>query len=291
MKVAIKPLYRHVSWQLVTLMGALIFVMIVNAVWLKIDHRPPRWDESSNLAYAERAFHLVREGKITEALNVGGALRPNFVPFLHSFLFSILGHSTKVAVLTLNSISLIFISLTLFGLGARIFDRNVGLLACIIFLTFPSVSLWSRYYNLDLPLTAFLTSTVWAAVAIEQSEYKSKFLSVLLGVLIGVGMASKHLYSAFAFFPLAWLLGSHLTRNGFKPIAAIKSAPWLYGFFAAGILFGVYYHLVINFASFWEGVVRSLFTEKSALMNFGFYIPTPAEKFFYFIDLQLYRNP
>jgi len=270
-----KPMRWAACTGLALLLG---FLFLVNALWIQIDDRPPRWDESANLTFAERGLNLLKQGRILEAFDSRGALRPNFVPVLHSLTFPLYEHSTKVAIFVLNTAALTGTSLALFGLASRLYGPGVALLAVLIFNTFPAVSLWSRYYNLDLPLTALVTATVWAAYRLWEEDFESRWFAGLLGAFVTMGVCAKHMYSPLVAAPLLWLVIQHARRVGYSPSRLVGANPVLYGGLAIAFVIGVLFHVVLNYAMFREGVVRTLFTERSVLAEAGFRIPSLLQK-------------
>jgi 4-amino-4-deoxy-L-arabinose transferase-like glycosyltransferase len=252
-------------------------ILSVNAVWLAIDHRPPRWDESANLRFAERAHQLVGAGHPLQALDTEGQPRPNFTPFLSGLSFYLVGHDTQRAIWLLNGAALAGITLAMFGLGLIYFNGWVALLAVVLFNTLPGVALWSRYYNLDLPLCAFVSLTVYLAAWMAHRRRFTGCAPWLLGGLVAMGVGSKHLFAPFVTLPLLWWLAALGRHHQWRARALLAS--WgAYLPLLLGIAWGGYYHLVLNWAAFKDGVLRSFATERSVLNQAGYTPPTLADK-------------
>ncbi|MDP3920828.1 MAG: glycosyltransferase family 39 protein [Candidatus Omnitrophota bacterium] len=260
------------------LIGLIAWILLLTGLWLKIDHRSPRWDESANLRFAERANHLIPEGRILEAWDTKGALRPNMIPFLSAVSFYVIGHNRKLATFALNGGSLVCIMLVIYSLGTRMFNRNVGLFACVLFNTYASVILWSHYYNLDIPLTAYTALTLWLCTVMIQSKFTRTWHAVALGVVMSLGTCSKHMYAPMVWPPLAWLCYINLRTHGFKFKIAVDRSRALYLAFAAALMAGFGYHVLINRAALLDGIMRTFFTEISVLADAGYVPPKIIDK-------------
>jgi hypothetical protein len=253
---------------------------------LKIDHRPPRWDESTNLWFSERSYQLVKEFKILAALDTLGATRPNFIPFLQSFSYFIIGHSTKAAIFLSNSGSLLLIYVSIFILGKMHFSRLAGLLGSILFTCYHGIMLWSRYYNLDMPLTALTSVTVLLSTLIYNNGFKSTKLSLSLGLTLAVGICAKHLYAAFVLLPLGLLYLFSFKRNGRTLKSLIYQNKTFYILGGLGILAGLAYH-ALNYQTFIELLKRAVAPHTTSLTTLGFNPPPIGQILNGFLNFEL----
>lgn len=101
--------------------------------------------------------------------------------------------------------------------------------ACVLLLCYRNFILFSHYYTLDNPLTALTVLTVLLCVLLTKEDFQHKGLAWGLGLLLAVGIASKHLYLAFT-GPCYLVLGVlWLKTANYNPISAIKKTctpPW-----------------------------------------------------------------
>lgn len=257
------------SWILVVF---LCFIFVVNALWLAIDHRPPRWDESANLFLAEEAYQRLIDFDWSKLLLTNGTARPNFIPLLSAFTFPLVGRDYATTVFIQSSVSLLIVSLCLYGIGTRMLGRTAGLLAVALYNTLPGVALWSRYYTSDLPLTATTTSTIWLAILyLAEPTWRTR-TSTLLGVSIGVGMCVKHFFPVFVALPLIYLLYVLLKGSNWRLQTFLRTNFSLIFSLGGGIAFGLIYHLVINFQGFYDGILRAFFSD-SVYGSLGYVAP------------------
>ncbi|MBW2307158.1 MAG: glycosyltransferase family 39 protein [Deltaproteobacteria bacterium] len=261
------------TWLLIIWLG---FVLFVNFLWMKIDHRPPRWDESTNLQMSERAHQLVKKFKIIEALHTQGITRPTFVPFLTGLSYFVVGHSTKRAVFLLNSVSFLIIFISIYALGTILYGKTSGLLGCILFTCYSNIILWSRYYTLDIPLTAITSLTILLCVLTYKNEFRSVKWSMLLGFTVAVGMCVKHLYAGFVFFPMAYLCFSSLRDKDQSLAIIIRRRKHFFLFLALGLLAGLMYH-VLNYQTLLELYRRATAPLSTSLAGIGYIPPSVYE--------------
>lgn len=99
-------------------------------------------------------------------------------------------------------------TLTLFLLARRLFDARVALLAALLFITLPSVSLSSSLISTDVALFFFWTLALYAFVRALDSDAWGDWL--LLGVALGLGMLSKYTMGVFLCprWCMCWLHGA-----------------------------------------------------------------------------------
>jgi 4-amino-4-deoxy-L-arabinose transferase-like glycosyltransferase len=268
----------RISPQTAFLLVSLSFVLLVNLVWLVLDNRPPRWDESENLRLAEVAYRRLISLDWAQLLDAGGTARPNFVPLLTAISFFAFGRDYDLAVFLQTSVSLVVTSLCLYDIGRRLLDRTAGLIAVILFNSFPGIVTWSRYYTLDLPLVAFATATVWVALVYVEERSWRRVLTPSLGLLAAAGMCVKHLYPVFVALPLAYMLVQLLREADYRPLKFVRANAALLLSLTLGIALGLTYLVVLNYAGFVDGVLRSFFISKSALAAIEYVPPTLWER-------------
>jgi 4-amino-4-deoxy-L-arabinose transferase-like glycosyltransferase len=277
------PVWRLPAPHAVILVTFLGFILTVNALWLAIDHRPPRWDESANLLLAETAYSRLVNFEWGQLLIGNGTARPNFIPLLSALTFPLVGRDYDVTVFLQTSVSLLVISASLYGIGTRLFGRSAALLAVVIYNTFPSVAIWSRYYTLDLPMTAAVTATIWIALVYAQDQASRRWVPFMLAPTVAIGMCAKHLYPVFTGLPLAWLLAIGLAEAGWRAMPFVRRHAPLLAAIAVGIGFGLIYHVGFNFDGFYDGVIRSFLAEKT----YGWALPTLRDRIDGFYAYQL----
>ena len=198
---------------------------------------------------------------------------------MSALTFFFAGRDYDVAVFLQSSISLVVTSICLYSIGTRLLDRTAALVAVVIYNTVPAVALWSRYYTLDLPLTAFVTATVWLIVVYAQAGADRRHrLAAALGVMITFGMWAKHAYPVYVFLPIAGLLFFLFSESRWLVTRFLREQGLLLITLTLAIGFGLSYHVVFNFKSFYDGVLRSFLIGGNALTQSGYTPPTLRER-------------
>src|SRR4029078_1347075 len=117
----------HVSPEAFLFVIFLGFILLANAVWLSVDHRPPVWDFAENVLLAEIAYERFVTFDWGSLLSSDYGVRPNFVPFLSALTFPIVGRDDKTTIFIQNAVSLAITSVCIYGIGRRLLDRPAAL--------------------------------------------------------------------------------------------------------------------------------------------------------------------
>ena len=179
------------------------------------DFEPPKWDEAVHLRDS-LVFHNVFSNPsqinikiVSEIINKSeryplirpSGYYPPLAPIITSFLYFFFGTSTKVAIMS-NMIFLFILIFSLYKIGTLMFNRNTGLLACVLILLFPIVLRESVVYMLDIPLTAMVAFSIF--VIIKSDCFKNTTFSIISGFSFGLGMLTKWTYLFFVLGPLCY---------------------------------------------------------------------------------------
>lgn len=160
---------------------------------------------------------------------------PQFLPLQYTYgqlLFGDINDSAARAVLPLLHIGAI---LAVYNLGARLFNRRVGIFAAAIWTFYPAVGEWSRMGDLEIPLTFLVTaSAVFFFRAWFESESRYHH-AVIAGILYGFALWTKPTAGAFAlgimFINVLALWHNRSNLNTYRPrffasaIMALAAAP------------------------------------------------------------------
>jgi hypothetical protein len=229
--------------------GLTLYFGLISLLWHKIDHRPPRWDESHYLMISQHAYQALRHFDLLGALSLKTVsdTKSGLVPLLSALTYFVLGESEKRATLLVSVVSLLVIFYALLRLSRLLTDRvGAGAVACLLLCNFPAVIMFSCYYHADLPLVAAVCATVWLCLLIDRAGFQGVRRAALLGATVALGMGIKHLYVAFVALPLALLVGRAVVRS-VRPLRVSLRGRWpLFACLGCGVLLGVLYH-ALNF--------------------------------------------
>lgn len=243
----------------------IVFFLFSLALWLKIDNRPPRWDESASLLASEFSYQRMKEFHLIDMVRSETvSIKLSIVSLFTGVSFFVVGHDTKLAVFLLNAASFTIIFVSMYFLGILLFNRLSGLFGSVIVACYPGMILWSKYYMPDVPLTAAFALSTLLMIWTERKDFLDSRLNGFLGLTLAIGICVKHLFIVFLFIPLAYLLLSALYKEGRGIRRTIRERRSFFIFVLGGVFLGSTYHL-LNLALLFELIKRSLFTETSAI--------------------------
>lgn len=200
------------AWDEKLLIGLISAALVIR--WLGTAYWPfTAYDALWVYGYQGRLYTLL--GQIPASIGY----YPQFLPLQYTFLQLAAGgiddHAARAVLPWLHLGSI----LTAYILGARLFTRRAGLFTAAIWALYPHVGAWSRFGDLEIPLTFLFTAAAafflkaWLETA---GRRRSAFVA---GLLLGAGMWTKPTMGAFI-WGAALLLALELVRARFDLRAA-----------------------------------------------------------------------
>jgi len=180
-----------------------------NWLWLVTNATSTGWDRPKQLLYLltyDRILKHVDIKSLFQAVTFNDGKWSYYPPLFHFSALPwqrFLGVSEDVAAMT-NVIYMAVLLLSVYGIGARMFDRQVGLLASCLVSLFPMSFSMARYYYLDYALMAAVALSVYLLLLVN--GFESKKYSLLFGLSLGLGMLIKWLLIFFLLGPLCIIL-------------------------------------------------------------------------------------
>lgn len=142
------------------------------------------------------------------------------------------GHLYTVARATTVAFALLTV-IACYALGRRAYGRRAGLLAAVFLGIFPLFVVHSHYATVDVPVTFWMTASLWATVRATDSRRTSWY--ALAGLTAGLATATKY-YGGLVILPLlAW----HSVRG--EPRTGLRSLLAAVGLVPVGFLLGCPY--------------------------------------------------
>lgn len=122
-------------------------------------------------------------------------------------LYRLFGVSTDVALMG-NAVYVAILLLSVYGIGRRMYNAQIGLLAAFLVSTYPILFSISRMPYVDYAVTAMVALCIYLLVAC--AGFRHRGYSLLLGLVIGLGILTKWPFIAFSGGPLLYVA----TRSG-----------------------------------------------------------------------------
>ena len=191
------------------LVNLTVAMALVNYFWLRLNQCPPVDDEAYHLLSALKYFWLFgnpSSGMFGSLLFVDDLYPPLF-PFLAAWGAHIFGAVGTVSFCMTNAIFLVVTFFSLYGIGLKMGDRRLGVLASCFLALYPMFFHLSRMFMLEIALVGMVTLTVMLLLYSE--GFTRTVWSVLAGISLGLGMLTKQTCVVFVVGPALWgLLGS-----------------------------------------------------------------------------------
>lgn len=189
------------------LLPFLAFQVVNNWLWVSTSVTILGWDRPSHLLKMRIYYDLFEQ---IDARTIFTAMtwqqnRPP-LPFLTGALFyRLFGVSTDVALMS-NTVFVIILTLATYGLGRRLYNGRVGLLAAFFVSLFPILFNLSRTSYPDFALTAMVALSIYLLACSD--GFRNRKFSLLFGLSLGLGMLTKWPFIAFAGGPIAFVIFS-----------------------------------------------------------------------------------
>ena len=190
---------RLAPWLLVG--GLTLFHAINNWIWLTTNVTMLGWDVPSHLGTSfiyDSILHPFNPKTLFAAIT----WHPNRPPlyFLSAvLLYRLFGVSADVGTMV-NVVYLGVLFGSVNGIGQRLGGRRVGLLATFVVGTLPMIFAISRFFYLELALTAIVALSIYLLLLSERFENRTALL--LFGLSLGLGLLTKRTYPVFVLGPL-----------------------------------------------------------------------------------------
>lgn len=180
-----------------------ILLLLANYCWLLMDHKPFAWDESIHYLGAVGYYHAWLGHGLAglAAFFTQSDFYPPLTEWLTGLIFHITGPQPDVAAF-LNVFYLTAIMGLLLAMGRRWKSPDTGIMACYLFLTSALVSLQSKLFMLDIPLTFYVLLGIWAFD--HSRHFREWRWALIYGLAFGLAMLTK--WSALFFLALPPLI-------------------------------------------------------------------------------------
>jgi 4-amino-4-deoxy-L-arabinose transferase-like glycosyltransferase len=209
----------------------LIFIAI-SVWWVLTDLRPPGGDESRHIALSFGFLDQMNQGHQLYWYRFepgDGPFYPPLVAFMGMLYAAIGGKSIDALQIGENLVFVPLFAVATYRVGTIAFNRLAGLLAVAFALGTPMMISQFHMYMLDMPLAAMVAAGVW--LLLETERFERRWLCVLAGVALGLGLMTKQSYPFFLlpFVAVMILRGGWRRPLGLALVAVpalVVAGPW-----------------------------------------------------------------
>ena len=178
--------------------GVYLALVLIAAVWLAIDRRPPEWDHANHL---ERVVHCAEDlaRRDVRAIIERSSFYPPVVPCAAALVYRLVPSDAAAA----QSVILAFLGLgmaAVYLLGRHVAGGTQGVVAAVVFGCAPFVVFSALRFQLDLPLAAMVAL---ALVVIFQTDGFTRLgWSLVAGLVFAAGMLTKPPFAVYVLVPV-----------------------------------------------------------------------------------------
>jgi len=190
----------------VGLISLVLFIAIVNWIWLTLDTEPVWWDQANylntSLHYAQGFKSLNIRGFINSIITFN-PIRPP-VPMLMAAPIYFFNYREEDVAVMLNVLYLAIAFIAIFKICKEYLNSKASLMCCFLLFMFPFVFGLSRQFMIDICLLSAVTVSI--LLLLKCDYFKSFKFSFLLGIVLGIGMLIKIVYINFLVGPLVYVI-------------------------------------------------------------------------------------
>jgi len=201
-------------WPLAGLAALLLVCTLLSIHAVNRDTVPMAADAAGYYRTTLMLDRLLEQGRAREAVArlLQAEVRPPLPQLVTVATYRLLGErSQRVARLSILPF-LWLLLLATYGIGARLKDRETGLVAAALLAGFPQVIGFSRSYWMDLPLAGVTALSLWALL--RTGGLRRRRASLLLGLTLGLGLLTKYTFPIFVGGPALYLALRGLRQAG-----------------------------------------------------------------------------
>lgn len=208
--------------------GVFAVIVVVVAIWLALDRRPPEWDHANHLERAVRCAQDLGRGDVRGILE-----RSSFYPPLALCAAGLVYRLAPSDAAAGQTVVLAFLGLgmaAVFALARRLAGGSAGVVAAVAFGTAPFVVFSALRFQLDLPLAAMVVAAL--AVLVRTEGFQDRRRSIAAGILFGLGMLTKPPFAVYVLPALAVVAARARSRRALANLGvalllgAALSLPW-----------------------------------------------------------------
>jgi hypothetical protein len=218
------------------LVGAsFLYLVSANLIWIARDTRPPYWDMADKQMGALKIYDAVATSGI-RAVTLIPFLTGSYPPLYHSIIagfYAIFGKTIDSAQwANLPAIALLFMAT--YGIGRTVL-KPFGAATAAVIVNFYPLLLWlSRETIIDYWLTSWVALAIWTLI--HTDEFSNRKLTILFGIVCGLGMLMKWTFVFFVILPALWFARKNFKNAAIAGVIGAAIAAYWYAFAVPALL-------------------------------------------------------
>jgi 4-amino-4-deoxy-L-arabinose transferase-like glycosyltransferase len=161
----------------------------------------PLSDEAYYMLHAVRIYKNFPKNFLSVALSIHPS-RPTLFP-LTALPFYLLFGPCLLSSIAAQSLYLTILLFSTYGIGKKIYDENVGILAVFTVSMFPAIFVFSRLFYVEFALAAFVMLSFYTLLLTD--FFKKKKYSIYFGISLGLTALIKSSFIIFFIGPLLFI--------------------------------------------------------------------------------------
>lgn len=203
------------QYYLLVILALLIFHGVNNYIWLGLNQLPPFDDQACHLLGSLQCIDILSKpfwgmfGKLMDF-----TISDFYPPLFHicMAIFNIFFGRSMIMSIMANLPFFALLFLSLYYIGKKMGDKNIGLLASFIVSMYPYVFGASKMPLPDFALTAMVAFSLCCLLYTD--NFTNRFLSLLFGVSLGLGMLTKQVFIFFIITPFIFVMAMLFYKQG-----------------------------------------------------------------------------
>lgn len=188
----------------IALISVIVFHVVSNWIFVSTQVTILGWDRPAHLTRTLIYNDMLQQVNLRSLFEVltWSWNRPPLFHLTAVPLYRFFGVSTDVALMS-NAVYVTILLLSVYGIGRRMYNARIGLLAAFMVSTYPILFSISRMPYVDYAVTAMVALCIYLLVAC--SGFRHRGYSLLLGLVVGLGILTKWPFIAFSGGPLVYV--------------------------------------------------------------------------------------
>jgi len=207
-KEIIKFMRKDYHWAYVIIIAMVLTNVTYDYYFVTKETAPQSWDQSRHLISSLSYYYILTSDlgfsdKIERMLQVDNYYPP-FYHFSTILMYFLFGDTHPRTAIMINAIYLGILIFSAYGIGKKLFNREVGLITAFLVLMYPAVFDRQHEYMIELALMALVSLSIYFLLCTD--NFKNRKYSLAFGIVFGLSVLTKWTAIFFIIGPLIWVL-------------------------------------------------------------------------------------